>query len=39
MKIMNRANRLVGDYPMVDPLTFLAGCQQQDTWTVQTDRV
>ncbi len=39
MKITNRANRRVGDCPMMDPLTFLAGCQRQDTWTVQTDRV
>lgn len=31
MKIINRADRLVGDCPVVDPLTFLAGCQQQDT--------
>ena len=30
MKIINRADRLVGDCPVVDPLTFLAGCQQQD---------
>ena len=29
MKIINRANRLVGDCPVVDPLTFLAGCQQE----------
>ena len=28
MKIINQANRLVGDCPVVDPLTFLAGCQQ-----------
>ena len=36
MKITNWANRLVGDCPMVDPLTFLADCQQQAIWTVQT---
>lgn len=29
MKIINQANRLVGDCPVVDPLTFLAGCQQE----------
>ena len=29
MKIINQANRLVGDCPVVDPLTILAGCQQE----------
>ena len=29
MKIINQANRLVGDCPVVDPLTFLVGCQQE----------
>ena len=29
MKFINQANRLVGDCPVVDPLTFLAGCQQE----------
>ena len=29
MKIINQANRLVGDCPVVDPLTFLEGCQQE----------
>ena len=29
MKIINRADRLVGDCPVVDPLTFLVGCQQE----------
>ena len=32
MKIINRADRLVGDCPVVDPLTFLAGYM-----AVQTD--
>ena len=38
MKIINRADRLVGDCPVVDPLTFLAGCQQQDTWLSKQTR-
>ena len=38
MKIINRADRLLGDCPVVDPLTFLAGCQQQDTWLSKQTR-